>query len=206
MRIPSKEKFLKGIAAFEKREKRDAMYKVASFLMSHFWGKPAAMADGLGVLLLTWNQGYYRYGSFDFAKLERCIADSLDELRSFRKRDIFSLTRGDERRIKSLFIHFLKALRRIKSGKKGKVTRSPVAVAKALHMLAPGFFPLWDYEIARAYGCSYYTNPGQSYLVFCRLMRDMANTVKNYVNSRTDKTLLKLIDEYNYAKYTQGWI
>ncbi|MGI0016474.1 MAG: hypothetical protein ACREBU_23890 [Nitrososphaera sp.] len=30
--IPSREQFLKGIEKLEKRERRDAMYKVASFL------------------------------------------------------------------------------------------------------------------------------------------------------------------------------
>lgn len=39
MNIPTKEEFLKGIAEFEKYEKRDAMYKVAKFLVSNFWGK-----------------------------------------------------------------------------------------------------------------------------------------------------------------------
>jgi len=36
--IPSKEEFIKGIEEFEKHEKRDAMYKVATFLCSLFLG------------------------------------------------------------------------------------------------------------------------------------------------------------------------
>lgn len=64
MNIPNREEFLKGCEEFEKHEKRDAMYKVATFLVFHFWGKPSDMADGLGVLLLTWNQAFYRYGIF----------------------------------------------------------------------------------------------------------------------------------------------
>ena len=71
--IPSREEFINGYKKFEEYEKRDAMYKVATFLVSHFWGKPAEMADGLGVLLLTWNQAFYRYGIFDFDRLEECI-------------------------------------------------------------------------------------------------------------------------------------
>jgi len=55
MDIVSKEEFLKGIEEFEKREKRDAVYKVATFIISYYWGKPFDMANGLGVLLLTWN-------------------------------------------------------------------------------------------------------------------------------------------------------
>jgi len=73
--IPSKKEFIRGIKTFERHEKRDAMYKVATFLVLQFWGKPSEMADGLGVLLLTWNQAFYRYGSFDFDELERCIRE-----------------------------------------------------------------------------------------------------------------------------------
>jgi len=51
--IPTREEFCKGIEEFEKREKRDAMYKVATFVISHYWRKPFDMANGLGVLLLT---------------------------------------------------------------------------------------------------------------------------------------------------------
>jgi|DewCreStandDraft_4_1066084.scaffolds.fasta_scaffold13488_5 cell fate (sporulation/competence/biofilm development) regulator YmcA (YheA/YmcA/DUF963 family) len=43
--------FLKVAVNFKKNEKRDAMYKVATFLVSKFWGKYSDIADGLGVLL-----------------------------------------------------------------------------------------------------------------------------------------------------------
>ncbi|MHC1604889.1 MAG: hypothetical protein ACXQTP_02840 [Candidatus Methanofastidiosia archaeon] len=64
MNIPNHEEFLKVCEEFEKHEKRDAMYKVATSLVSYFWGKPLDMVDGLGVLLLTWNQAFYRYEIF----------------------------------------------------------------------------------------------------------------------------------------------
>ena len=37
MNIPNRVEFLKGYKEFERHEKRDAMYKVANFLVSHFW-------------------------------------------------------------------------------------------------------------------------------------------------------------------------
>lgn len=201
--IPNSGEFLKGCEEFEKHEKRDAMYKVATFLVSHFWGKPSDMTNGLGVLLLTWNQAFYRYGLFDFDKLEKCIADNLQKLERFRGRYISSLSVHDKDEIKNLFNEFLKALQ-INSGKmKGR--RSPVAVAKALHLLAPAFFPLWDSKIAKAYRCYYNNYPGERYASFCEIMKNVAKKVKDYVKV-SDKSILKLIDEYNYSKYTQGWI
>jgi len=203
MNIPNREEFIKGCEEFEKHEKRDAMYKVATFLVSHFWGKPSDTADGLGVLLLTWNQAFYRYGIFDFDKLERCIADNFQKIENFRNRDISTLSSSDEDDIRHLFNQFLEALQ-IDSGKmQGR--KSPVAVTKALHLLAPNFFPLWDDKIARAYGCYYNQNPDEKYISFCKITKSIADKVKDYI-VRSDKTLTKLIDEYNYSKYTQGWI
>jgi len=122
MNIPNREEFFKGCEEFEKYEKRDAMYKVATFLVSHFWRKPADMANGLGVLLLTWNQAFYRYGIFDFDKLEECIIDNLQKIESFRNRDILSLSNSDEKDIKDLFAKFLEALQidRIRFSDKNK--------------------------------------------------------------------------------------
>lgn len=125
---PNPEKFRRGIEEYEKREKRDAMYKVATFLVSHFWSKPSDIADGLGVLLLTWNQAFYRYGIFDFDKLEECITDNLQKIENFRKREITSLSNFDENDIKDLFAGFLEALQidvmRFSNKNKRKYTKS----------------------------------------------------------------------------------
>lgn len=204
MYIPTEKEFLKGIKEFEKYEKRDAMYKVATFLISNSWGKPGNMADGLGVLLLTWNQAFYRFGSFDFDKLEECIAENLEILNGFRHRDISSMSIHDKKLITDIFPQFLDALQ-IDSGKK-RGLKSPVAVAKSLHLLAPAFFPLWDAAIAQKYDCDYSINPAEKYILFCEITTTMFEKIKNYKIGSSKKTLCKLIDEYNYSRYTKGWI
>jgi len=202
MRIPTEKAFLKGNEMFE-RPTRDAIYKVSTFLISHCWGKPGDMADALGVLLLVWNQAFYRFGPFSYEELEKCISRNLQKIDEYRSRDIFSFSDGDEQAIKKLFKEFLRALKII-SGK-NKNRKSPVSVAKALHLLAPEFFPLWDDAIARAYGCHYFIDPAEKYIKFCNITKEIAEVVKNY-RLPSDKTLLKLIDEYNYCKYTKGLI
>jgi len=179
------------------------MYKTAIFLVSHFWGKPGDMADGMGVLLLTWNQAFYRYGPFDFDRLERAIHSGFSLIQSFHARNILTLSKSDEPDIKRLFEDFLEALQIADGKMKGR--KSPVAVAKALHLLGPAFFTLWDDKIARAYDCYYNIQPCEKYLSFSYKMQDVAKQIGSQV-SRVDKTLLKLIDEYNYAKYTKGWL
>ena len=204
MCFPDKGEFIKGHTAFKTKDPRDAVYNVATAFISCIWGDPIQMADGIGEFLLKWNKLFYRSDkNLDFDALERCIAANLQKLKGFRERDIFSLSNDDEDNIKYLFNEFLNASK-ISSGKR-QGTKSPVSVAKALHVIAPSFFPLWDTAIARHYGCDYSKLPAKKYFLFCIKMKNMAKAVKNYVNKPPDK-LLKLMDEYNFAKYTKGWI
>ena len=193
-----------GSRAFRAYEKRDAMYKVATFLVEHHWGKPGEMANALGVVLLTWNNAFYRYGSFDFCALEELLCRSMRALKMYRDRDILSFIGEDETKIVGLFNAFLDALK-IAGGKK-KGVKSPVSVAKALHLLAPAFFPLWDDKIAKGYG-RYYAGKDASaqYLAFMRISRDMADALWGKVETG-GATLLKVIDEYNYARFTKHLI
>ena len=202
----SVERLREGCVAFQKGEKRDAIYRTAAFLVEHFWQNPARVADGLGVLLLVWNNAHYRYASFDFDLLEKAIADHQETLHEFRGRNILSYTPRDDRKIGPIFKDFLEALK-IRT-KKGKQKRTPVGVAKALHMLAPGFFPLWDKAIAIAYDCDYSkADPLATYLKFFKLTKAIAEELAEKLSvSVSGPTLLKMIDEYNYALHTKKWI
>lgn len=192
-----------GSDAFKKHEKRDAIYKVSTFLVDYFWGDPSQMADALGVLLLVWNNAFYRYGLFDYDTLESVLRTNMVCLNRFRKRGIETLGMEDEEPVNTLFAAFLDGLA-IAEGK-SKGIRSPVSVAKALHLLAPGFFPLWDNKIAKAYHCHYSHDPSGQYLRFMKICKDMAESLRGKVEIR-GSTLLKVIDEYNYAKFTKQWI
>jgi hypothetical protein len=203
-KIPSELEIRRGSLEFQKHERRGAMYKVASFLVEYYWGNPEDMANALGILLLTWNQAFYRYGSFDYEELEKCIKNNLGLLGNYRKRDIFSFSENDEPTVEAIFDEFLTALQ-IDGGKKAGI-KSPVAVAKALHLLAPAFFPLWDDKIAKAYGCYYKQDPGKKYLLFCRFTREIAESYGGLSDLTSKATLVKQIDEYNYATYTKKWI
>jgi hypothetical protein len=206
MSVPTPEEFKRGYTAFREKERRDAMYKTATFLVQHFWGNPAEIADGLGVLLLTWNNAHHRYGSFDFQLLENMITSNRALLQSFRNRDISSYTAEDDPSITALFNEMLKALRICEGKKKG--AGSPVGVAKALHLLAPAYFPLWDLKIARAYGCNYSEQPASKYLIFLRKMKELRATLieEGVTFNEPGRRALKVLDEYNYARFTKKWV
>lgn len=188
----------RGAAEFEKREGRDSMYRVATFLLEQWWGKFPEMADALTVLLLTWNQAYYRYGRFELKSLESCLVRHWPAIEAYRARQITSFCADDYKGVKTLFNDMLHAL----ANSKGV---SPVSVAKALHLLAPSFFPIWDMTIAKVYGCNYSRNPCQAYIAFCEKNKEIVQSFES-VADRATKTLLKRIDEYNYVRFSKGWI
>ena len=202
--IPSREEFLRGIKEYERREQREAVYKIAALVVARFWGEHSLVADAVTALLVSWNQAFYRYGMFDIARLERSIRDNFEAIEDFRAKDISTLVHGEDKDwVQLLFYEFLEALQ-IAAGSSGG-RKSPVSASKALHLMAPTFFPIWDRKIAPAYGCAYASNPGDAYWKFCRVTRDVAKATRGYT-ARTNKTLVKLIDEYNYSKFAKGWI
>jgi len=223
--------FIKGIEEFRRREKRDAMYKVAIYLLQQFWPKAEYrdIADSLGVLLLTWNQAFYRYGVFNFGSLKDVIEKNWKEINYFRERSLknsYPIKKEDEERIMKLFEEFLEVLSVTRNGKK---RRSPVAAAKALHLLAPHFFPLWDEKIAKVYVGEYLRNPAKKYIDFMEKIKEVIAKIEGFKKDKKfakelakyeslsvnlDKkelderrfSILKLIDEYNYSRITKPWI
>lgn len=207
-----------GCIAFASREHRDAMYRIAVLLVNQTWGKPAEVADALGVILLTWNQAFYRYGPPDFDHIESFLRARENEI--FGYREGHELARLSDRQIDSAAILFEDLLdaTQIRTAKTGEVRRSPVSAAKALHVLAPSAFPIWDDRIRTAlgFGGASRTAPTQ-YLRFmhsCRAtlqglsqeqpLEELAAELSEL--GRFPKTILKFLDEYFYALYTKHWI
>lgn len=196
----------RGCRAFEEWEPRDSMYRVSTFLVREWWGDPVTLVDALGVLLLVWNGAFYRYGSFDEQLLEDCLRQNESTLNGLRGRDISSFRETDANDTQRLFLSLSEALKRTVDG-----VESPVSAGKALHLLAPNFFPLWDQYIAPGYNCPYKAEvPSVAYVVFSGRIRLLAAQLSVELarekSQRTEwlakKTLLKRIDEYNYMKYT----
>jgi len=164
------------------------------------WGNPAEMTRGISRLIRAWNRFY---ANFDLEAMSGCIDRNLAVLNQFRNRNINSLSEVDIPPIRNLFNDFLVSLRRVRDNRK-----SPVSVAKALSLIAPNFFPLWDSNIALAYGCCFYFSDSadELYIKFCHKMKLLADIVRNFVPEQDDRPLLKRIDEYNFSRYTAHWI
>lgn len=98
------------------------------------------------------------------------------------------------------------------SGETGE-RKSPVAVAKALHILAPEFFPLWDNAIAKAYGC-HWNSSEESVVRYIDFISKVKQLLVNIdLDTKTwilegcpdNNNLLKILDEFNYVRYTKRW-
>lgn len=200
-KIPDKEEFVRKLNLYEKNEKRGQVYFDALTHVFQNWNNSDGMAEGIRILLHGWHWNFYRFGDFDFNLLRNCIDRNLTIINRFQNRHINSLTDQDEVKIKRLFEQFLDAL-------EGGSRKSPVAVAKALHLLSPAFFPLWDNDIALEYGYVWGGIAGtlfaaSDYVSFCWKMKEMVANVSNYVPCDDDRSLLKRIDEYNFTEFSR---
>ena len=202
MKLPNKREFSRAVAKFKRYEKRDAMYVTATYLVKRFWNDSNELSNGLGVLLLTWNQACYRYGSFDFDELADCIEENRPALKKLRNKKLLRISDDDGVNICHLFEEFQDALR--SQSESGDERYSAVGTVKALHLLAPHYFPLWDEAIAIAYGYRYNRENGaQKYLAFCKDMLKFKKHVTEKGFVEPDENALKKIDEYNYVTYTK---
>ena len=90
--------------------------------------------------------------------------------------------------------------------KKLRDVLGPTGISKVLHMCNPKLFIMWDKNIREGYGVN---ENAQGYILFMKLthkeLREALKTddkrrLKGIVEG-SRKTLTKLVDEYNYAKY-----
>jgi hypothetical protein len=79
----------------------------------------------------------------------------------------------------------------------------PVGAAKALHLLAPRFFPLWDTKIAVAYGLGG-AQAGRNAERYLRFMEVVQMQCKRLGGEEAmGRNPLRALDEFNFCRYTR---
>lgn len=194
-----KEEFVKGCELYNYYNmEREEIYRKAIKKMSEFWDNPVRVTKAIRTLIEKWNP-YYVY--FDQDRLSHVIEANLKILNEFRKRDCFDMSERDLSPIRDLFSEFLHGMERIKDG-----SQSAVSASEALHLMSPGFFPLWNHDIAKGYYLEYHAVrvTSKGYAWFCLKMSILAQKVNQFVPDNDEKTVLKRIHEHAHAKYVMG--
>jgi hypothetical protein len=184
---------------FREAEPRDLFYRVSTRLLELAAERDIGIdpAECLAMLLQTWNRDFYRFhGPFTderLTNLTALLAHFKGMLEAYRQRRLEGFGPSDEPGVAELFTAFEMEL--------GKV-----GAAKALHLLAPEFFPLWDARIAQVVYHVYDKGRGfnaPSYLKAMRLIQQQVANLGGWSAFRTNP--LKAIDEFNYVVYTKRW-
>jgi len=222
---------LQGCAGYIEEEKRDVIYKIALRLISEAKWMPEELTEAIGILLLTWNSSFYtRYGSFDFDKLEDFISRNVEALKSYCGRDILSYSHMDDSPVQRLFAELmetLKSVRRVARTPVGTAKALHLLAPRFFSFwddkIAEKYGVYWGQQSEKA---------PQSFIEFQNKIVQVANGVlrsyqlENNTTTETalknlceklyphvasavystkppvSKSLVKMIDEYNYAKYT----
>jgi hypothetical protein len=195
----SAEEFERATQEFRAREPRAVVYDAAQVLLAAAIDDYDHLSPAVAVaaLIQSWNFAYYKSIACDAAHvvdLEFALHSIWKDCVSFRERDIASFARvSDGPAVRHVFSVLERVLGR-------------VGAPKAMHLIAPNFFPLWDNFIAPAYGLELGAvgQNSETYLEFMELVQRQAAEVRAVLPARPD--VLKAIDEYNYCRYSKSWI
>lgn len=213
---------VRGCEAFHDGEPRDVFYRTSTYILDRCWREPSSAdlnvtAEAIGVLLIPWNPQYYRGHSPNYAALSEVLEHHAALLRGFSGRSLASFDpHADGSVIDLLFTSLLEPLSYRTKGR-NELRRAHVPTVKALHLLAPNFFPLWDGNIASGYDCHWEspTESPRAYLRFMELVKGEIDLLGRWkevdlrarsIPGHDTGGILKVHDEWNYSHFTGGWV
>ena len=178
--------------AYERGEPRDLFYRVAQALMADAEAGrgPFSVVEGLAVLLQSWNLGYYRRAGhrFDEAHYEaigELLKSNQDDLARLRERPIETLADSDQPMVERLFDRSFAVL-------------GAVGSAKALHLLAPRWFPIFDNYILGAFHV--WARDGRAYWGFMTAIKAQVQMVGG--ERAAGVNVVKGLDELSFCRFT----
>jgi hypothetical protein len=190
--VPIPEQLAAARKRFKEMEPRYLFYPIATKMVQAALKQQTAdtLAEAIHVLLLTWNFRYYQARPINLRyrhKFHAALEANRNLIRRYRRRSIQSFSSNDELELMRMFREFGRIL-------------GPVGAAKALNLLAPRFFPLWDNGIARLYGIWLNQKSSKkkgiwwpSYAAFMRIRQSQCQYVREH-------DPLKALDEWDYTQ------
>lgn len=146
--------------------------------------------EAVDLLVRVWNPGSSYTQALSLQAIDGLLEATASARNAFTGRDITSLTDNERSTVHAIFASF-------------RTTFGPVGAAKALGVLHPRFFPIWDTRIATAYvGHAFRKNPDH-YLRFMDYCSEQCRHVREHPFG---DGLLKVLDEWNFCVWTKAWI
>lgn len=204
-------------------EIRDCIYEVVKRYINKKFKSNTHLTNGVLTFLYAWNQASFRYGTPNFSKFENFLKNKKNLIAKFRHLNLenVELNCSIKKDIINLFCACARALETTKEDNNNRTLRQPVATSKALFILASKFFPPWDNCIAKVYRVMWnspnqkdnnekskeYRKIAEKYFKYITKIKELTENIKSsdYKKSlKTDRSLIKLIDEFNYIIFTKG--
>lgn len=176
---------------------------------------PLVWCYSITILLADWNRSYYKGKDVGDA-----VTDTVEKLCPLLTELRPTITRFRSLKLDGLQERELESLKPVIVGLFNKLARvvGSTGASKALHMLAPSFFVMWDNSIRERYGLK---GDAESYFEFLKRMRlEAREAVESYSRDRgindysrareelekeLEKPLLKVVDERNWLAFTKGY-
>ncbi|MBW2974071.1 hypothetical protein KY346_06815 [Candidatus Woesearchaeota archaeon] len=176
------EEFLRVHKSFDELEKRGSFYDMALNLISKDFEIEAYL-----LILATWNFASFRYvvNSFDLNGFKKLVAECKKEIKDLKGLEIRNAD------LDSVSETIKKAYTELSLSPGVKFT----GAAKLLHLMNKDLFVMWDGHIRKHYNLG--TSP-EDYLNFLKKMQEEFKEI----NWEGERTFAKVIDEYNYVKFT----
>jgi hypothetical protein len=195
--MPTADELNEARERYEENEPRDLFYRVGRDLVERTRNGQSdfTLTEAVGVVLLTWNGRFYNRKdtpNFDvqhIAEIDALIERYRDALDAYHGRTIETLRENEQDAVEAIFNDF-------------DLLLGPVGAAKALHVLAPRLFALWDRLIAE--GASFYMDKrGLNANLYWRWMVRVQREAREVGGEAVwGAGLLKRLDELNYCRFT----
>jgi hypothetical protein len=179
---------------YVKNEGLDYAYRVGRHMLGDGAAAGFTAAEAIDLLMRVWNaQSPYTW-KLTLDAIATLLAQTAQARAAFDDRDIASLAADEVPAVGAIYGDFRAVL-------------GPVGAAKALGLLHPRVFPLWDTAIGVAYIGHKWSQdlaPPAYYQTFVGYCAEQCTTAVN--EAAFGPTLLKRLDEWNFCVWTKGWL
>jgi hypothetical protein len=188
---PTADELRRAHELYVEREQIGYAYRVGRHMLA---GSEFTAAEAIHLLMRTWNARAKKSRILTVSAVAELLEATVGKFDRFDDRHIVTLVDAERDIVAELYAAFREVL-------------GGVGAAKALSLLSPRFFPIWDTKIAIAYlGYGWATRkaPAEHYLTFIDYAIEQCTAA--VTEAEFGEVLLKTLDEWNYAVWTKGWM